>query len=59
MFGWTCPRVLLRTATAETVRATRHVLFVRGVAHHGDPSVPVAVATATFAVTSSLEQGGS
>ena len=39
-------------ASAETVRATRQVLFVRGVAHHGDPAAPVAVATATFAVTS-------
>ncbi len=39
-------------ATARTVRATRQVLFVRGVAHHGDPEAPVAVATATFAVTS-------
>jgi uncharacterized protein (TIGR00369 family) len=39
-------------ADAETVKATRQVLFVRGVAHHGDPSAPVAVATATFAVTS-------
>ena len=38
-------------ASAETLRATRHVLFVRGVAHHGDPASPVAVATATFAVT--------
>src|SRR5687768_14632514 len=37
-------------AEAETVRATRHVLFVRAVAHHGDPSEPVALATATFAV---------
>jgi uncharacterized protein (TIGR00369 family) len=39
-------------ATAETVRATRQVLFVRGVADHGEGSQPVAVATATFAVTS-------
>lgn len=39
-------------ATAETVRTTRQVLFVRGVAHHGDPAAAVAVATATFAVTS-------
>lgn len=39
-------------ATARTVRATRQVLFVRGVAHHGDPEAPVAIATATFAVTS-------
>lgn len=39
-------------ATAETVRVTRQVLFVRGVAHHGDETQPVAVATATFAVTS-------
>jgi uncharacterized protein (TIGR00369 family) len=38
-------------ATAEVVRATRRVLFVRGVAHHGDEDQPVAVATATFAVT--------
>jgi uncharacterized protein (TIGR00369 family) len=38
-------------ATAATLRATRHVLFVRGVAHHGDPDAAVAIATATFAVT--------
>ena len=44
-------------ASAETIRATRHVLFVRGVAHHGDPAVPVAVATATFAVTAPNDQG--
>jgi uncharacterized protein (TIGR00369 family) len=44
-------------ASAETLRATRHVLFVRGVAHHGDPASPVAVATATFAVTSPTERG--
>ncbi|MEZ4240420.1 MAG: PaaI family thioesterase [Myxococcota bacterium] len=39
-------------AEGTTVRATRQVLFVRGVAHHGDPAQPVAQATATFAVTS-------
>ena len=33
-------------------RSARQVLFVRGVAHHGDDQQPVAVATATFAVTS-------
>lgn len=38
-------------ALAETVRRTRQVLFVRAVAHHGDTAAPVAVATATFAVT--------
>jgi uncharacterized protein (TIGR00369 family) len=39
-------------AEATVVRSTRQVLFVRGVAHHGDLQAPVAVATATFAVTS-------
>jgi uncharacterized protein (TIGR00369 family) len=38
-------------ATGEVVRATRQVLFVRGIAHHDEPDAPVAVATATFAVT--------
>lgn len=39
-------------ADAVVVRSARQVLFVRGVAHHGDDQQPVAVATATFAVTS-------
>jgi uncharacterized protein (TIGR00369 family) len=39
-------------ATAHIVRSARQVLFVRGFAHHGDESAPIAAATGTFAVTS-------
>lgn len=38
-------------ATAEVVRCTRQVLFVRGTIDQGDLTAPIAVATATFAVT--------
>jgi uncharacterized protein (TIGR00369 family) len=38
-------------ASAETVRRTRQVLFIRGIVDQGDPASPVATATATFAIT--------
>lgn len=38
-------------ASAQTVRRTRQVLFVRGTVDQGDPESPIATATATFAVT--------
>lgn len=38
-------------ATAETVRRTRQILFVRGTVDQGDPAAPIAAATATFAIT--------
>jgi uncharacterized protein (TIGR00369 family) len=38
-------------ASAETVRRTRQVLFIRGIVDQGDPTSPVATATATFAIT--------
>jgi uncharacterized protein (TIGR00369 family) len=37
-------------AEAECYRVTRHVAFVRGVCHQGDPERPVANLTATFVV---------
>jgi uncharacterized protein (TIGR00369 family) len=37
-------------AEAECYRVTRHVAFVRGVCHQGDPERPVANLTATFIV---------
>lgn len=36
------------TAEAECYRHTRHIAFVRGVCHQGDPERPVANLTATF-----------
>ena len=35
---------------AECYRVTRHIAFVRGTAHHGDPTHPVASLSATFAL---------
>jgi uncharacterized protein (TIGR00369 family) len=47
-------------ADAECYRHTRHIAFVRGLCHHGDPERAVASLTATFALTSTLtiQQGG-
>lgn len=39
-------------ASAECYKATRHVAFVRGVAHEGDEDNPVATCQATFMATS-------
>lgn len=41
-------------AEAECYRVTRHVAFVRGVCHQGDPARPVASLTATFIVADRL-----
>lgn len=35
---------------AECYRTTRHVAFVRGTCHHGDPDDPIAHMTATFVI---------
>ena len=36
---------------AHCYKATRHVAFVRGVAHDGDPDDPIAISQATFMAT--------
>lgn len=38
-------------AQAHCYKVTKHVAFVRGVAHDGDPDDPVAMSQATFMVT--------
>jgi uncharacterized protein (TIGR00369 family) len=35
-------------ARAECYKLTRHVAFVRALAHHGDPADPIAAAAGTF-----------
>lgn len=40
-------------ASAHCYKVTRHVAFVRGVAHDGDEEDPIAMAQATFMATSS------
>jgi len=40
-------------ATAECYKTTRHIAFVRGLAHHGDRDDPVATCAATFMIRSS------
>jgi uncharacterized protein (TIGR00369 family) len=37
-------------ARAECYRTTRDVAFVRALAHHGDPTDPIAAAAGTFAI---------
>ncbi len=39
-------------ARAECYKLTRHVAFVRALAHHGDPDDPIASAAGTFVVFS-------
>lgn len=39
------------TARMACYRVTRHVAFVRGIAHAGDPARPIANATGTFMLT--------
>jgi uncharacterized protein (TIGR00369 family) len=38
-------------ARCECVKMTRHVAFIRGVAHGGDPDRPIAHSAATFMMT--------
>lgn len=37
-------------ARAECYKLTRHVAFVRALAHHGDPADPIASASGTFVI---------
>jgi uncharacterized protein (TIGR00369 family) len=43
---------------AECYRATRHVAFVRGLCHQGDPAQPVAVLTTTFVLADRISAVG-
>ncbi|MCI0573977.1 MAG: PaaI family thioesterase [Myxococcaceae bacterium] len=46
------------TAEAECYKLTRQVAFVRALAHHGDPSDPVAHAAGTFILTADAPMEG-
>lgn len=36
---------------AECLKVAREIVFARGIAHHGDPANPIAIATGTFMMT--------
>lgn len=44
-------------ATANCYKVTRHIAFVRGIAHDGDEDNPVAMAQATFMATRANTKG--
>jgi len=43
-------------AEAECYKTTRHVAFIRAIAHDGDPEDPIATAQATFMLTGPLHK---
>lgn len=45
-------------AEAECYRHTRHVAFVRGLCHQGDPARPIATLTATFVLADRISAVG-
>ena len=36
---------------AECLKVAHEIVFARGIAHHGDPAKPIAIATGTFMMT--------